>query len=518
MLSLANRVLQAIPDGQEPPVGTGPLGLSGGKRYKSEWDVIAHNSAYGDGGGRASGAGEVALPLSVVPPKMHLLRPYQEEAVDRVWQKSGKGGTLEIGCGLGKTFVASEIIRRRGKKAVVVCDHKMSVSQFVQHLQEMGFRGIATAKTHHRMQDPLPDIIVLTYNTVVRVGSQLKQHVESLRCLAEGKPYTFPSSEQSLLLSLMHVVPYGTLILDEAHKAVADGFQYACCVRHDLIVGMSGSLIREDMRLSRLASSAGPIVFRHFVQRTLNYHISRVDVSEEVARMLQGIRPRSTLDHAIRACHPGKMAALHRVATSPAFANKKMIVFCDSPGACEQVGRWMQTHLSPSRTLSITACMGTEERDEVLRCFAECARFLVSSRVCDTGIDLPDGTVVVQLYQSCGSRQQEIQRAGRGTRNTATECTMVHIVNRDTEEDDFMTRRVAFMSDQPENVMNLTLLAETEKEGTPGTTGTTGTLDWDAPLQAVLSQKVTVNQSRCQNAKKRRLLSSIATSGHGGRS
>ena len=494
MLTLARRVLHIVPRGEEPPVGTGPLGLPGGKRYKTEWDVIAHNSVYGIGSDLAC---EKGLALSVTPPRIHTLRSYQEEAVDRVCNKTGLGGTLEIGCGLGKTYVASEIIRRRGKKAVVVCDHKMSVTQFVEHLQEMGFQNVSTAKTVHKMNDPLPDILVLTYNTVVRAGSQLKQHVESMRYLQEGKPYTSPPMDQSLLLSLMHVVPYGTLILDEVHKAVADSFQYACRVRHDLIVGMSGSLIREDMRLSRLASSAGPTAFRYFVKRNMNYHIARVDMSDEVQRLLENVRSRSTIDHAIRACHPGKMAALHRVLTHPHFHQKKMIVFCDSPSACDQVCKWMQTHITPYRTVAMSAWMTPEERYHVLRCFSDDARFLVSTRVCDTGIDFPDGTVVVQLYQSSGSRQQEVQRAGRGARDTTTDCTMVHIVNRNTEEDLFMSRRVTFIQEQAENVVHVTWMDEetlTQEEEAA---------DYDAPLHHVASLKVNVKQPRRQNGRKR---------------
>jgi len=45
---------------------------------------------------------------------------------------------------------------------------------------------------------------------------------------------------------------------------------------------------------------------------------------------------------------------------------------------------------------------------------------------------------VVQVYQSCGSRQQEVQRAGRGT-----------------EEEEFMEKRIEFVEAQSENSVSV---------------------------------------------------------------
>lgn len=447
-----------IPGGHEPPVGTGPMGLGGGMRWKSVDDVVAYNSLYS--------RGDLAsvLPLSCVPPPTQL-RPYQIEAVESVYGGS-RGCVLEVGCGLGKTFIGSEIIRRRGTKAVVVCQHNVGVTQFVDHLRGVGFHNVATAHTDHRLGDPIPDVVVLTYHTVVRVGSLLSRHAELLRSLVQHGKHEQASEipDRNLLVFLLHVLPLGTLILDEVHVAVADHFRYACCLRHDLVVGMSGSLIREDMRLQRLESYVGTTTFRYFVARHIEYYTARVDFDEQTAERRVVCPHRSKVDQAIRACHPNKLRALLAILQRSEFSERKSIVFCDSPSACKEVALWLNAVRRPLETVVVTGSASNEERDAVLTRFAheDDVRCLLSTRVCDSGVDLPDGTLVIQLYQSCGSRQQEVQRAGRGTRDMATDSTMVHIVNRGTEEEEFMERRIQFVQAQHENTVTVVDLASCE--------------------------------------------------------
>jgi superfamily II DNA or RNA helicase len=485
-------VLSMIPGGTEPPAGTGPQGLGGGRRWKTVDDVIAHNSLYNATGQRATAfAPEQALPLGRVPPPV-ALRDYQQEAVDAVAHRIGHGGVLEIGCGLGKTFVGGDIVRRRRQKAVIVCQHNVGVRQTVDHLVAAGFANVATAQTHYRLGAPLPDVTVVTYHNVVRTATQLSRHAEALAANAQTETHPVAMvQDRSLLLYLLHVVPIGTLILDEVHVAVADNFRFACCIRHNIVVGMSGSLIREDTRLVRLARYVGGTIFRHFVERRIDYYVFRVPLDDETVALLGSGDHRSKIDQAIRACHPNKLAALRHVLDMPAFDGCKFIVFCDSPSACGEVAKWLDRSRRES-CLLITGKASSEVRDGLLKRFAtdDAVRCILSTRVCDAGVDLPDGTVVVQLYQSCGSRQQEIQRAGRGARRVATRCTMVHIVNRGTEEEDFMQKRVRFMREQQENTVQSVDL--------------TGDIDFPrfaeddrirAPLRAVGSVRISLRQN-----------------------
>ena len=63
-------------------------------------------------------------------------------------------------------------------------------------------------------------------------------------------------------------------------------------------------------------------------------------------------------------------------------------------------------------------------------------------------IDFPSGCIIVQLFSSCGSRQQEVQRAGRGSRGDGlTGSRVYHLVNEGTEEEEFVARRVEYMEE-----------------------------------------------------------------------
>ena len=86
------------------------------------------------------------------------------------------------------------------------------------------------------------------------------------------------------------------------------------------------------------------------------------------------------------------------------------------------------------------------QRDALLARFRDTPRaVLVATRVCDAAVDFPADCVVVQVHSASGSRQTEVQRAGRGTRGRVEEARVVHLVNEDTEEMAFVERRVEHM-------------------------------------------------------------------------
>ena len=485
--------LSLIPGGSEPPVGTGPLGLGEGKRWKTVDDVVAFNSLYSSRPPSAF-TPEQSLKLSHIPDAMQL-RDYQKEAVDSVQRKTGNAGVLEIGCGLGKTFVGAELIRRKGQKAVVVCQHNVGVNQFVDHLKQAGFKNVATSHTEFRLGMPIPDVTVLTYHTIVRTASLLIKHVDALNLNTTTDTERIGMmQDRNLLLYLIHVVPIGTLCLDEVHVAVADNFRFACCIRHNLVVGMSGSLIREDLRLKRLQQYVGTTTFRYFVKRRIDYFTIRVPLDIDTMALLGDGDRRSKINQAILACHPNKLIALKHVLRLPKFDGRKFIVFCDSPSACNEIFKWMKGCILGHKNLVITGRDSNEKRDEILERFSvdDEVRIILSTRVCDAGVDLPDGTVVVQLYQSCGSRQQEIQRAGRGTRHTDTNCTMIHIVNAGTEEEVFMQRRLNFMTEQSENTIFFSDMSDQVEETVEASRDQT----LFRPVKAVASLKIHMHQNR----------------------
>ena len=424
MLPTARRLVASFPHLETPSQGTGPQGAGGGKRWITIDDVILHNYAK-----------VKSVPphsLSCIPFSLSL-RDYQEKAVS----SATSSGVIEVGCGLGKTFIGGDIIRRFGWKAVVVCQHSMGVEQWVSHFQDMGMTNVATCHTTMHPDMIFPDVVVVTYQSVCRNAAAMQSHMTT-GTQTEGR---------SLLLYMLHVFPIGCLILDEVHIAVADIFRLACCINHKLVFGLSGSLIREDDRLDRLFRYVGPVLYRYFVDRKICYRICRVAMCEETKTLVSNTKSGSSLRRCLLACHPNKIAALRMILKE----GENCIVFCESPKACKYI------HQMFPGSLLMTGFENEEEKNEAIQTFndSEGQGILFCTKVCDSGINIKNGTTVVQLFSASGSRQQEMQRVGRGARDCHSSCSMVYIVNMETKEGEYMEKRIAFVRSQTQNTVEV---------------------------------------------------------------
>lgn len=365
------------------------------------------------------------------------LRPYQREAVATVVVAPDRfvSGEIEMGCGLGKTYVGGEIVRLSRAPAVIVTQHQISVGQWIDHLRDVvGLRRVITTTEPWDFRAPLPDALVTTYSTLVRVAADLTEH----RALLETGAASRDVSTHKLLWAL-HCLPFGVLLLDEVHIGVADQFRSATQLNARVVVGLSGSMVREDDRLNRMAELVGPRLYRYHAMRTMRYDVLRVPLllPPEAATA----RPRSSFAQALHALNPAKICALEELLWE--HRDEKVIIFCDSRIASEV----LQTHLA--RSLLLHGGVAEERRAAVLEAFC-CdggGRVLITTRVCDAAIDFPSGCAIVNLYNASGSRQQEVQRAGRGSRDgSATGSHVLHIVNVGTGEERFVRHRLEHMA------------------------------------------------------------------------
>jgi superfamily II DNA or RNA helicase len=359
-------------------------------------------------------------------------------------------GVVEMGCGLGKTFVGGELVRRSGAPAVVVTQHTISVNQWVAHLSEqLGLADVLTLTTarRHGVGDALPAALVLTYTALTRASSALERHVAWLGAAREAAaasaapPPPLPEDDSPLLLWLLQREAFGLLVLDEVHLAAAEHFQRACGLHARAVVGLSGSLVREDDRIDLLAASVGPILHRYHAARDATYEVIRVPLAPAAAERLRGVRARSRVDHGVRALNPHKVAVLRRVlARRPAA--QRAIVFCDSRDATDALARATAGRFGP-----IHGGVSEADRQAIIADFVRSGDgVLVAARVCDAAVDFPDGCLVVQLHVASGSRQQEVQRSGRGSRGDGlVGAHVVHLVNQGTEEEGFVARRLEYV-------------------------------------------------------------------------
>jgi superfamily II DNA or RNA helicase len=313
------------------------------------------------------------------------------------------------------------------------------VDQWVEHLQQraglMDAMSLSEARDNWSFGDPLPGVLVFTYSSLVSAMRVANDHAaRALRGEAE-----MPEASEHRLVWWLLSVPFGALILDEMHMAVADQWIGATKLRANVIFGLSGSLIREDERLSRMRHVLGPVVYSHVDERSVNYEIVRVPLHPDVSAAFVGSRVHSAHQSAACALSPWKMTILRKLLER--HRNDRVIIFCDSRRGAEL----LVSHVLNPGVFLMHGGVNDEERLKILQGFEAKTRdsILVSTRVCDAGVDFPDGCVIVQLFVANGGRQQEVQRCGRGSRGMgATNSRVFHIVNSGTEEETYVSRRV----------------------------------------------------------------------------
>lgn len=436
----AEVVLRRI-NGKRPPIGTGPLGASGGTRWVSVADVLVWNSKVDTNVDTIqwNAADDAHIRVRSFSADEISLRDYQVEACNACtegYDETFKSGCIEMGCGDGKSRVAAELIRRSCAPAVILAPHTVCVDQWVQLVRTYVTSNVITlndARTVWKYNMPLPDVVVTTYNSIVRISKIISKHREAFtnssgECVVENP-------EDRLAMMFM-CERFGILIMDEVHMAVADHFMLAGCLRCSVVLGLSGSLIREDERIGRLMSCVGPTLYSHFTPRNFTVTVATVPMSTEHKKCIDSMKFRSRNEQSFRALNPFKMYALDDILYT--HLEDRVIVFCDVTHAADVL------HATHPGSFIMTGRDDAAMRDFTLHQFRSVTGgVLICTRICDASINFPPGCVVVQYHVSNASRQQEVQRCGRGTRGEAQHMAyMYHIVNDDGHEINYVSRRV----------------------------------------------------------------------------
>jgi superfamily II DNA or RNA helicase len=176
------------------------------------------------------------------------------------------------------------------------------------------------------------------------------------------------------------------------------------------------------------------------------YTVKRVQIPSSLECLINARKRRDKEEHAFRTLNPNKIAALKTVLSEESIEQNRIVVFSDSAEAAPYL-------VGAVDGVNSRTCVGImdgktkqETRDCIVERFRETPRsVVVSTRVCDVAVDFPKDCVVVIVHSSSGSRQQEVQRCGRGTRGDVVSARVFHIVNVDTEEERFVERRILHM-------------------------------------------------------------------------
>jgi superfamily II DNA or RNA helicase len=384
--------------------------------------------------------------LPVVPDLALTPRAYQQSAVD-AWLRAGGRGVVVLPTGAGKTIVAYDAIARLGVRTLVVVPTIELLRQWragiIAHLRLPKSMVGAVGGGEHSSGP----VTVITYDSAAMKRRRL-----------EG---------------------FGLLIFDEVHHLPAQSYRTIVeKAKAPWRLGLSATLERADGRHDDLNALIGPVVFERAAEElSAQKHIAAykerriyVDLKpEEELRyetlmaewrwylatkrsqlgngpdMFSAIIRRSAFDaearSALRAHHEARLVAMNAEAKLAAIedllrkhASDKAIIFSEYVGMVDRISRQM---LIPA----ITYRTPPAERHAILEGFRSGKiTKLVTGRVLNEGVDVPDANVAIVASGSASMREY-IQRLGRVLRPKPGEAQLYELISRRTTERNAARRR-----------------------------------------------------------------------------
>lgn len=369
--------------------------------------------------------------------------PHQQEAVE-AWFRAGRRGVVVLPTGAGKTFVAVMAMARLQRSALVVTPTIDLLQQWYGVLRtafdcEVGMIGGGSYQLH--------PLTVTTYDSAYL-------HMERLG----GR--------------------FALLVFDECHHL--PGPTYAMAAEMSIApfrLGLTATPERDDGGEARLDSLIGPLVFRREITELAGRYLAdydtvtlRVDLSEEEREAYQREREiyrgflqeeglklggkaawRRFLQLTCRSERGRRAFLAYRAQRAIAQASEaklrlletllhhhreeRVIVFTSDNETVYKISR---RFLVPAITHQTKA----KERYETLQRFSDGSQpFLVTSKVLNEGVDVPEASVGIVLSGS-GSVREHVQRLGRILRRgEGKRATLYEVVAEDTGEEQTSQRR-----------------------------------------------------------------------------
>lgn len=382
-------------------------------------------------------------PLELLLRDLRQPYPHQEEAVE-AWWRTGKRGVVVLPTGAGKTFVAVMAIARLAKSALVITPTIDLLQQWYGVLKTafdapIGMIGGGSYEVH--------PITVSTYDSA-------HLHMERL-----GDRFAL-------------------LIFDECHHL--PGPTYSLAAELSLApfrLGLSATPERDDGGETRLDTLIGPLVFRREITELAGLYLAdydtvtlRVHLSEEEREAYESAREiyrgflqeeglrlggkdgwRRFLQLTCRSERGRRAFLAYRAQRAIAQASEaklrlletllhhhhedRIIVFTSDNETVYKISR---RFLIPAITHQTKA----KERYETLQRFADGSLpFLVTSRVLNEGVDVPEASIGIVLSGS-GSVREHVQRLGRILRRgEGKRAILYEVIAEDTGEEHTSQRR-----------------------------------------------------------------------------
>jgi superfamily II DNA or RNA helicase len=396
----------------------------------------------GPGGAPEADLGTLPLPSERWPalepaPRLSLSpRDYQEEALT-AWAQTGGRGVVVLPTGAGKTALALMAIARAGLRPLII---------------------VPTLELLKQWTDGLRRSLALPAEAVGQVGGGVRQ-VRAATVITYDSAWRRPGELR----------PFGLLIFDEVHHLPSASYRrIATASEAPCRLGLTATPERADLLHQDLERLVGPVVYRRspgelararhiarFRQERLFIALTPEEEYQyyQLMSRFQWYMARNRLRgqgfqqlvlragsdpvarDALRCHQQARQVALNAegkaaqvLALLRRHAADRVLVFCEYTSVVDNLSRRL---LLPSVTYRTPAA----ERRVTLEHFRSGAYTkLITGRVLNEGVDVPDANVAIVVSGSATPREQ-IQRLGRVLRPKDQEAVLYEIVARGTCEE-----------------------------------------------------------------------------------
>lgn len=371
------------------------------------------------------------------------LKAFQHDAL-KAWLDAGKRGTIVLPTGSGKTLIAVAAISELKTPTIVVVPTLDLVEQWQRVLTkefdaEIGVYGGG--------ENVLQPITVSTYDSAYLRAEELGNR-------------------------------FGLIVFDEVHHLPSAGFRHiAEMFASPYRMGLTATYEREDGLHYDLPRLVGGKVYELSVQHLAGRHLSEYELEklyidltleekEEYERqykvftnylLKRNIAMRTPRDFTNFIMRSGRDPAARQALLS---RNKAMDIALNSQMKLEAVKNILLEHPEEPTIIFtqhnklayqiaqqflipyITYMTPKDERKEILDNFREGRyRLIVTSKVLDEGVDVPDATQAI-ILSGTGSSREFIQRLGRILRKReGKKAKLIEIITRNTTETKMSWRR-----------------------------------------------------------------------------
>jgi superfamily II DNA or RNA helicase len=341
------------------------------------------------------------------------LRPYQQAALT-AWELAGGRGVIVLPTGSGKTRVAVAALARLGRPALCLVPTRVLLWQWVKELGQWHWGPIGCFGDGQRRIEP---ITVCTFESAIRHGAR------------------FGAQFGAVIVDEAH--HFGVGVQDEALEMLAAGCR----------LGLTGTLPTDSAQAARLSELLGPVVFRLAIDDLAGTYLASYDLvvielhldRDERQRYEREVMAFRTFNHAFRRCSPeASWVELVRAAMRSITGRQALAAWRESqriqafPAAKRRhLGELLARHranrvlvFTPNNEtayavarehllMPLTCDINRAERDAALDLFRQgVLGALVSSRVLNEGLDVPDADVAIIVGGTLGEREH-VQRIGR---------------------------------------------------------------------------------------------------------